>query len=41
MDVDISSLPDDSAELKQIIMSLAACRADLEEKQHGYQLLID
>ena len=41
MDVDISSLPDDSAELKEIILALAACRADLEEKQHGYQSRID
>jgi transposase len=41
MKLDISSLPDDSAELKEIIVSLAACRADLEEKQHSYQSRID
>ena len=41
MKLDISSLPDDSAELKEIILSLAACRADLEEKQHSYQSRID
>ena len=41
MKLDISSLPDDSAELKEIILSLAACRADLEEKQQSYQSRID
>ena len=41
MDIDISSLPDDSAELKEIIISLAASRADLEEKEHSYQSRID
>jgi transposase len=41
MDVDISSLPDDSAELKEIIISLAASRADLEEKEYSYQSRID
>jgi len=41
MDVDVSSLPDDSAELKEIIISLAASRADLEEKEHSYQSRID
>jgi transposase len=41
MKLDISSLPDDSAELKEIIVSLAASRADLEEKQHSYQSRID
>jgi transposase len=41
MDVDISSLPDDSTELKEIIISLAASRADLEEKEHSYQSRID
>jgi transposase len=41
MDVDISSLPDDSAELKEIIISLAASRTDLEEKEHSYQSRID
>ena len=41
MDLDVSSLPDDSADLKEIVISLAASRADLEEKEHRYQCRID
>ena len=41
MDLDISNLPDDSAELKEIIISLADSRADLEEREHSYQSRID
>ena len=41
MDLDISSLPDDSAELKEIIISLAESHEDLEQKEHSYQSRID
>ena len=41
MDIDISYLPANSAELKEIIISLAASRADLEETEHNYRKRID
>jgi transposase len=41
MNVDVASLPENTADLKAIIISLAASRADLQEKEQTYQSRIE
>ena len=41
MSLDVSSLPENTADLKTLLISLAASHADLQEKEQSYQWRIE